>query len=140
MATAKYLRIAPGMMLPSMEPFAPFRAVVISDLAVSLDWQTAVSQWLVQSGCLYAMTWGANCSSWHDSIDMANIEQFNFNEIPDDKFVMTTWHENETLSEVFWFCREQAFHPTVAVTNSLLLHISEDEQQQKMFCLYADAK
>ena len=99
--TATYLQIEEKSELPDISSLNPFRAIVVIEEERPVPWQTRVSNWLVESGCLYMMAWGKNSTSWDDSVDIANIEQFSFEDIPDDKFVMTTWHENETLKEVF---------------------------------------
>ncbi len=83
------------------------------------------------------MAWGAKCSSWDDSVDMANIEQFDFDNIPEDRFVMTTWHANEHLDEVFWFSKNNAFHPTVKLERTVLLHISENNKESEFLKAYA---
>ncbi|MES2353114.1 MAG: hypothetical protein V4568_01730 [Pseudomonadota bacterium] len=140
MSPPTYLHLAPmGAVLPDISTLAPFRAVIVAEAEVSPDWQASVSVWLVQSGCLYTMAWGTNCSSWDDSVDMANIEEFNFKEIPENKFVMTTWHEDETMAEVFWFCKNNAFHPNVELTQTLVLHISANEREQEIVKFYAKA-
>jgi hypothetical protein len=140
MSTAvTYLRITEGGALPESASPAPFRAVVVAEEAVSAEWQASVSEWLVHSGCLYMVAWGANCSSWDDSVDMANLEEFEFKEIPEDKFVMTTWHENESLSEALWFAKNNACHPTVALEHTLLLHISAQNGEQELLRAYGVA-
>jgi len=106
---SQYLHIKPETALPDIGALAPFRAVVIVEAVVSPEWQSLVSDWLVRSGCLYMMAWGTNCSSWDDSVDMANVQQFDCGEIPEDGFVMTTWHEKEPLGEVFWFAKNMPF-------------------------------
>lgn len=85
------------------------------------------------------MAWGVDGSSWDDCVDMANIEQFDFKDIPSESFVMTTWHENETLSEVFWFAKQCAFHPAVDLQHTLLLHIATDSRETEILREYSDA-
>jgi hypothetical protein len=77
-----YLHIQPEAALPAASIRLPTRVVVVADSEVSAKWQEAVGNWLVQSGCLYMMAWGDNCSSWDDSVDVANIKEFKFGEIP----------------------------------------------------------
>lgn len=82
------------------------------------------------------MAWGHKCSSWDDSVDIANLQNFNYGEIPDSKFVMTTWHENEPLQKVFWYAKNAAFHPDVELANILIVHIGDtdkDEQYKEMY-------
>ena len=72
----EYLQLRNNEVLPQIKTPHPFKCVVIIDASVSQEWQTKVSKWLVNSGCLYMMAWGNDCSSWDDSVDYANIEQF----------------------------------------------------------------
>ena len=97
----EYLHLRPEGPQPSLDGAAPFKAVVVIDSEVTPEWQAQVSDWLVRSGCQYMMAWGLDCSSWDDSVDVANLEMFDFGEIPDEGFVMTTWHEKDSLLEAF---------------------------------------
>jgi len=103
----------------------PFRAVVIIDANVNDEWRNNVSNWLIRSGCLYMMAWGNECSSWDDSVDAANLEEYDFNGISDDKFVLTTWHENETIEEVLWFAENCAHHTRIEIMETIVVHISD---------------
>lgn len=82
------------------------------------------------------MAWGKDCSSWDDSVDLANLEQFGSGEIPDEKFVMTTWHEDEPLEDVIWFAKFSALHPTTPLENVLFLHIGSTDRQSEFKDLY----
>lgn len=119
-----YQPIGEGEPLSNVAVSSPFKCVVIIESAVSPSRQTEISRWLVKSGCLFMMAWGPGCSSWDDSVDLANLEQFNFGEVPDDKFVMTTWHEDEPVHEVFEFSKFAAMHPTTEIENTLILHVN----------------
>jgi len=134
-----YLHVEPGAILPNVEYNAPYRAVLIVDEPTSPEWQAAASDWLVQSGCMYTMAWGINCSSWDDSVDWANIEKFAPQDTPDDGFVVTTWHDKETLEEVFWYCKNCAVHPTINLNHTLLFHIAACEREAQITRLYAAA-
>jgi hypothetical protein len=137
--TIFYHRIEPGTNPPDIAVLSPFRAVVLVEAEVSPEWRSLVSDWLVQSGCLYMMAWGADCSAWDDSVDMSNIEAFEFGEIPDERFIMTTWHENESLHEVFWFSKNNASHPTVGLEHTVLVHISAYDRERELLKAYAEA-
>ena len=139
MSPAIYLQVMPEAVLPDVSGLAPFRAVIIAEAQVSPEWQFAVSAWLVRSGCLYTMAWGMGSSSWDDSVDMANLERFEFKDIPEDSSVMTTWHDDETLDEVFRFCKNNASHPTIALKNTLLLHIATERREYETMSSYVDA-
>jgi|SRR5690348_1531481 hypothetical protein len=125
--------------IPGPLGFRPFKAVVAVEADVSPQWQSLVSVWLIQSGCLYMMAWGRGCSSWDDSVDLSNVEAFDFADIPDDQFVMTTWHSDESLAEVFWFSKYTASHPTVELDKTLLLHISAESREQEFLRSYDEA-
>ena len=84
--------------MPEVAHLAPFRAVVVVDAIVTAAWRAVVSTGLVQSGGLYLIAWGRDSSHWDDAVDMANLEHFKFGDIPDDRFVVTTWHDNEDLT------------------------------------------
>jgi hypothetical protein len=135
----QYLQLQPESKLPDISALNPFRTVVIAEEPVALDWLYKVSSWLVWSGTLYVMTWGNSCEYWHDSIDFANMEVFNFEQIPEEKFVMTTWHENEPLEEVFWFSKNSAFHPIVEISNTLILHISNRDRSLEFLSMYENS-
>lgn len=137
--TVKYLQLPPWANPPDISALRPFRSVVVIDDEVSPDWQHLVSVWLVKSGCLYMMAWGKHCSTWDDSVDLANFVEFKPGEIPDDKFVMTTWHENESLNDVFWYAKHNAFHSIKELTNTLILHVSNQNNQQRFLESYANA-
>lgn len=137
--SVNYLRVEAGAPLPVVEATGPYSAVVIAEDAVSPEWQAAASEWLVRSGCLYMMAWGVNCSTCDDSVDLANIHKFFPAEIPDDKFVISTWHEHEALAEVFWFAKNSAAHPTEKLERTVLVHISSHDQKEELLRAYTDA-
>ncbi|MEH6415781.1 DUF7684 family protein [Pseudomonas sp. CGJS7] len=134
-----YLHLAPGSALPPMSARRPFRAIVIAEQMVSPVWQSSVSDWLVHSGCLYMMAWGADCSAWDDAVDWAILQVFDYGDIPDDQFVMTTWHTDETLDEVFRFAESSSAHPTIELDETLLVHIANEASEQTLLAAYREA-
>jgi len=135
----KYVQLQPGEKLPDISGLNPFRSVVVIEEEASPEWQSLVSAWLVKSGCLYMMAWGKNCSSWDDAVDLANLEEFDYGDIPEDKFVMTTWHDDEPLKEVFWFSKNSAFHPTIELPNTLILHLAGIRKEKEFLSVYDSA-
>ena len=117
----------------------PTRVVLIAEGATSHEFKESVAKELAQGNCLYFMAWGSECEAWHDAVDMENIEQFEFKEIPEERFIMTTWHESEPLSEVFWFCKNSAFHSTVDLKRTVLLHVAPEPREQQLLQQYAEA-
>lgn len=136
---ANYLHIQPEAALPEIVVRSPMRVVIVAETEVSSEWQALVSTWLVQSGCLYMMAWGNSCSSWDDSVDMANLEEFKFGQIPEDRFVMTTWHTDKPLADVFFFSKNNAFHPTMELERTVILHIAEKDRGPELLAFYAEA-
>jgi hypothetical protein len=132
----KYLQLKPDIGPPDVSGLKPFRAIVVIEEKVTIDWQHEVSKWLVSSGCLYMMAWGVGSSSWDDSVDNANLEEWDFGEIPENSFVMTTWHEDESLEEVFRFAKHNAAHPSVEITNTLLVHVSKSSKEDGLLDQY----
>ena len=133
-----YLRLQSGDPLPALDGFSPYKAIVVIEDVVDSEWQAAVSRWLADSGCLYMMAWGKDCESWHDSVDLAR-DQFGYGEIPDDKFIMTTWHDDEPLKEVVWFAEFPALHPTIELESVLFLRIGAVDRQSEFEDLYRNA-
>ena len=132
----KYLQLKPDSEPPDIHELKPFRSVVIVDESVTSGWQERISDWLVTSVFLYMMAWGKGCSSWDDSVDYSNSNEWNYKDIPKDSFVMTTWHESEPLEEVFWFSKHNAIHPSVDIKSTLLLHISNLSKEDEFLDRY----
>ena len=119
-----YLHLPRGESPPKIETKRPYRAVVVLDQATSPEWRDAISRWLVESGCLFMMAWGPGSSDWDDSVDSANLAAFDGAEIPEDHFVMTTWHDAEPLSETLWFAAHAAHHPTSALEDTVIIDVT----------------
>lgn len=136
---AQYRHVTPGGGLPDLSALAPFRAVVMIDAKLTVTWQIAVSEWLVDSGCLHVMAWGRDASLWDHAVAMANLEQFGFGPIPPEGQVVTTSHEVESLGEVLWFCKHCANHPVVELQHTVLIEISDRGDEEMVLRAYADA-
>lgn len=138
--TPRYVRIAPSEPFPELSACAPFRAVVVLDTAYSAEWEKLATKWLVDSGCLYMLAWGRGCEGWHDAVDWAALEKFHFGDIPDDQFVMTTWHNEETLESVFWFAGACAHHPDIELLETLLVDVGEQNRGVEFIELFDRAE
>ena len=137
MNAVTYLHLPPSQTPPDLV-LGPFRAVVIIEEPVDAEWQERVSDWLVRSGCLYMVAWGIKCTTWDDSVDHSMLAAFNYEEVPDEKFVMTTWHEDEPLGEALWFARHCAFHPDVELEHTLLVHIAPQARAEELLGAYRE--
>jgi hypothetical protein len=139
METPEYLHLKPGHALPLLDG-ALFKAVIVIDAEVTPEWRAKTSEWLVRSGCRYMMAWGLRCSDWDDSVDLANLAMFDFGEVSDDNFVMTTWHVKGALLEVFWFSEHAAFHPSLALERTLIIHISTENKGTELVGMFRAAQ
>jgi hypothetical protein len=136
----QYIHLAPDALPKAPILHEPFSAVVIIAAEVTPEWRHEVSKWLVNSGCLCMMAWGDDCSLWDDSVDVANLEAHNWEDIPDDRSVVTTWHEKESLSDVFWYANYSTFHPPeVPLEHLIILDITGKSRELTMKKLFARA-
>ena len=135
----RYVRVQDGEPLPDVGDLKPFKAIVVIEDRPSREWQTQASSWLVDSGCLYMMAWGDDCGSWDDSVDMAHLEAFDFVDSPDEEFVMTTWHDSDSLEDTFRFAKASAQHPTVKLNNVLILHVGADDKHARLDTIFQKA-
>jgi hypothetical protein len=137
-----YVHLTPEGLLPVWTGRRPFNAVVVATCAVSADWQDQVSDWLVKSGCLYMLAWGVNCSVWDDTVDWATRKLYGPEDIPDEAFVITTWHTNETLEGVFW---EAQFNGTWGYNDqmldfTLIIDITGDDRRAELIDLFRQSR
>jgi hypothetical protein len=135
-----YVHVRPGDVLPELHMDGPFKAVLVVEADASPEWQDAIAESLVKAECLYVLAWGHNCSAWHDAVDLANVRAWNYAEIPDSHFVMTTWHSDEPLEEVFWFAECCASHPTLPLDELCIIHISMNERQSEILEQFRSAQ
>lgn len=134
-----YIQVTESTELPDISALQPFKAIVIVENTVSPDRQVTISQWLVNSGCLYMMAWGEGCRSWEETVDQANVDAFEQGEIPDASVVITTWHEDELLQDVFWYSKHTAMHPCCDLDNIVLLHLAPKAREQELTDLFENA-
>lgn len=135
----KYIHLQPDDTLPDISDLRPFKAIVVIEEEVPQIWQWDVCRWLVQSGCGFMMAWGTECSAWDEAVAEANLEAFNYEDVPPEHVVMTTAHEDEELADVFWFAKHRAHHAVHDLRNTVILHISQQEKKGEMESLYEDA-
>jgi len=133
----KYLHLKPGQALPDNPMGKPYSAALVIEANVTSDWRNMVSQWLVESNCLTMMAWGKDCSLWDDAVDIANLEQFDYDDIPDDKSVMTMWHDKEDIIDFFASASWNIFNLHESAKNQLLIiDISENPRETEILKLY----
>nr|WP_188694872.1 hypothetical protein [Silvimonas amylolytica] len=117
--------------------------MLVLEIEVSSHRQNEVSDWLMAHDCRYAMAWGVDCHVWDDAIDWAYLAKKNYAPVHDWEHdgIMTTWHEEEQLEEVFDFCKRHATHATgkEPILHTLILHIADRPDEDRLLALYAGA-
>jgi hypothetical protein len=85
----------------------PFVVMTAFD-ATRLDDATlyAFARRLILAGCRYVCTWGPDSERVHDIFDAANID---LDESLKEIFVMSTWHDDESLDEALWYATQCAW-------------------------------
>ncbi len=86
------------------------------------------------------MAHGEGCSLWDDSVDWANLAVNDYGKIPDEKSVMTTWHDNESLSDVFYFAKMCALPFSPNTKNIIILDITNNPREAIMLSKYEHVK
>lgn len=135
----RYIHVSPGQRPPRLA-FCPFRTIIVSEVETLQEWRDDLAKWLVESGCLYVVAWGVECEKWHDTVDWTVLEAYDFGDIPDNKFVMTTWHNKEPLSEALWFAGQCAFHPDIELDETLILHIADEANRDEIMATYSTSQ
>lgn len=116
-----------------------FKCLILIEREVGRDYRHAVSKVLVNSGCLYSLAWGIGCSAWDDSVDWAFLETYDFGAYPEEKFVMTTWHEDESLEEAVEFAKHCTEYSEVKLDDILVLDFAHYERGDFIKKLYLTA-
>jgi len=134
----KYLHLSPDAELPELEGLRQFKTILVveTDVLETVMWD--VSRWLIASGCLYALAWGKDSEQWREAIEDAALEAVNYEDVPEDRRVLVTAHEDDDLDEVFWFAQHRAAHPG-ELKNTLILHIADTPRRDALEAQYADA-
>ena len=92
-----YDRLIPGFGMPYVS------IVVACDPTITQEQQAEISAQLVATDCRHMLAWGINAISWDTSVDIAFINTDPDFNPPNDRHVMTTWHDHETIRDVVWF-------------------------------------
>jgi hypothetical protein len=135
----RYLHLASGDDLPALAGIDAFKAILIIDTDSHQPWQWEVCRWLVGSGCLCVMAWGEECATWEEAVEDAVLEAHDYEDIPAERVVVTTAHEDEDLADVFWFAKNRAHHPAVELNTTLILHIADAPRRDELESAYKEA-
>ncbi len=136
-----YIHLRPNDPLPpALTLIAPNKVVVLAEHAVETAWQNALCDWLVSSGCRYAMAWGVDATVWDDAFDWADLDYQGLDTWDESKMVMTTWHDDEPMNEVFWFCHKGALHSNFEFLAAYIVHIADEPRETEILRCYHEAK
>jgi hypothetical protein len=136
---AIYRHLPEGAAIPRVEWPVPYRALLIVERKVGTHWMDRVSEWLASSGCRFALAWGPDSSAWDSAIDAAWLELSLSREEEGPQVFMTTWHDDEPLSEVMVFAKNHATLDEVELRATVLLDVVARPREQEILCRYAEA-
>ena len=112
----------------TIEVNSPFACLIYSNQQnVTRDEMSSVANLLINSGCRYAVCAGLNCLDWHDSIDITDT----IHDPTLQNFIMSTWHENESVEDVVWFWLNLTDFDDVAFENYLALLIGNSHDVEE---------
>jgi hypothetical protein len=131
-----YLQLIADAPIPLFPRMQTCRAVIISEAEASAEWQNKVGDKLIAAGCRFMMAWGKQASAWDDAVDWALLAAHDFGKIAPQDRTYTTWHDNESLDEVFAFCKHSVEHPWGRIDEVLLLHIGAKDKSSEMLRRY----
>jgi hypothetical protein len=138
-AKAHYLQLRPHDALPDLTALAPFMAIVVIDDDSDEMWRWDVARWLVASGCRSMLAWGKECESWHDAVEDAALEAFDYDDIPPEQIV-TVSRKPEHLVEVFvGVLRHRASHPALRLNTAVILHVAMRGRPDELLAQLAEA-
>jgi len=99
--------------------------VYVHDQQFTLEEQKQLSDEIVAEGCRYAVCAGHLCSSWDDSVDMADLRRNNM-AINEKTFVMTSWHEDEPLEDIVFHFLNVTWFDCFIPENFLIAVVGSD--------------
>ncbi|NYE61532.1 hypothetical protein FHW58_002739 [Duganella sp. 1224] len=137
-STLNYLHLTPSSDLPALEGLRQFKTILVADADVQEPMMWDVSRWLIDSGSLYVLVWGQDSEQWREAIEDAALEAVNYEDVPDERRVLVTAHEDDELDEVFWYARHRAAHPA-DLKHTLILHIADAPRREDLEAAYSDA-
>ncbi len=87
-----------------------------------------VAATVLDSGCSYLSAWGSDCERVHDVFD--EDHGMNPRDTPDDSVVMTSWHDDESLSDAlffFFYCAHPDDHFEATTGTGVVIVIGDGE-------------
>jgi hypothetical protein len=91
-----------GDPIPSFALGEDIKCVVWSNTQMGHPWRNQVAARLVADRVRFMLAGGVAGTLWDDAVDWADIGRFPDFETPDERFVMTTWHDDQSFANVLW--------------------------------------
>jgi hypothetical protein len=134
-----YLHLPPSGGLPTLD-LPPFLAIlVVEEDDVDEMWQFALCRHLAASNCRYLLAWGRDCEAWREAVEDAFLEAVDYEDVPAERALLTTAHEDEELEEAFWFARHRAVHPALPLDTHVILHVAAAPDRERLAAAWRDA-
>jgi hypothetical protein len=98
-----------------------------------------IAEALIRNGASYVCCWGPGCERFHDCFDEADLY---VNDVSsDERIVMTTWHDDESLEEALWFAMTAAWPAQAyeATTNAVVALAVNSPEWSERITKYLDA-
>lgn len=135
----RYIYLPTDTPVPIPPEMTAFKCLILIEREVGENYRHDVSKSLIEAGCLYSLAWGQDCTLWDDSVDWAFLERHNYEDVPEEKFVMTTFHSNETLEEVIEFTKRCTEYSPVDLEDILILDFAAKERETAIKQLFDNA-
>ena len=121
--TMEHLIIEPTAKLPAWSFSSPYLAVLWVLEGVTGQWQREVSEWLIDTGCLYTLVWtgGVGGNSWAESLNEAGNRAISLGKVPVTHSIIAECHEFVALKEVLKIAEHETVHPVVGRLPSVLI-------------------
>jgi hypothetical protein len=103
----------------------------INDQHVTDDERHTLSAALVKTGCRYACCIGFDCSQWDTSIDIAYLETDKDYDPSEERFVMTTWHEDEPMEDTVNFFLNCTQFDDYVFSKRIIMFIGQNEEKKQ---------
>jgi hypothetical protein len=137
--TPRYLHLTPEGELPVLEALDHFKAVLVVDVDVLETVRWDISRWLVDAGCKVVIVWGKDAVAWGESIEDAHLEATNYEDLADEDVLIVTSHEDDDLSEAFWYAQHRASHPAHELRDTVIVHLADAARQDELEDAFNDA-
>jgi hypothetical protein len=82
--------------------------------------------------------WGKDSEQWREAIEDASLEAADYEDLPAERQVQVTSHEDDDLDEVFWFAQHRAAH-AADLKQTLILHLADVPRRDELEAQFRDA-